>query len=393
MAHSTDTTMTTYQSQSPFISAAPGRLCLFGEHQDYLNLPVIALALPLACTIHVTPKKDTRELILHVPAMGRNHEGVVWSLHLDHIPPIQGLAVVGSENPGKEEEPLDFALAAVHEMLEDGWVFDQGGAECVSTTTLPLQAGVSSSSAFCVAWIQVLARLMTNTTAATTTPSTLTPLQVAKLAHRAEVTHFGSPGGTMDHMTSALGGILRIGPGMWEYQYLQAPRQLGVWVLAYSGEPKDTLKHLNRCKGLRLKLLEKLGGSWDNTNVDGLTEDERTLLKATITNRDTEQRAANEWSTSPASTLASYMGQHHTALRDGLHLSTPRLEAMNEAAVKAGAWAFKVVGSGGGGCGVAWCVNGVADAVALAMKEAGATETWIISDGSHGASIRDAESE
>ena len=197
----------------------------------------------------------------------------------------------------------------------------------------------------------------------------------------------------MDHMTSALGGILRIGPGMWEYRCLQPPLQQGVWVLAFSGEPKDTLKHLNRCKGLRLNLLEKLGGSWDSNAVDGLTEDERALVKATITNRETEQRAATEWSTSPASTLASYMGQHHAALRDGLHLSTPRLEAMNEAAVKAGAWAFKVVGSGGGGCGVAWCSHGVADAVALAMKGAGAPQTWIISDGSQGASIRDAESE
>jgi galactokinase len=388
--------MTTNKSQRPFISTAPGRLCLFGEHQDYLNLPVIALSLPLACTIHVTPDKDSRELILHMPAMGLNQEGVVWSIHLDRIPPKQGSVAVSGATLSEDEEPLDFALAAVHEMLKDGWVFDQGGAVCVSTTTLPLQAGVSSSSAFCVAWIQVLAKLMTNTTATTTTTattaSTLTPLQVAKLAHRAEVTHFGSPGGTMDHMTSALGGILRIGPGMWDYQRLQAPPQQGVWVLAFSGQPKDTIQHLNRCKGLRLKLLEKLGGSWDNTCVDELTEDERTLLKATITNRDTEQRAATEWSVSPACTLASYMGQHHAALRDGLHLSTPRLESMNEAAMKAGAWAFKVVGSGGGGCGVAWCFNGVADAVALAMKDAGAPETWIISDGSQGASIRDAES-
>ncbi|MCH1575403.1 MAG: galactokinase family protein, partial [Flavobacteriales bacterium] len=28
-----------------FVSSAPGRLCLFGEHQDYLGLPVIAMAM------------------------------------------------------------------------------------------------------------------------------------------------------------------------------------------------------------------------------------------------------------------------------------------------------------------------------------------------------------
>jgi len=360
-------------SLQPFISTAPGRLCLFGEHQDYLNLPVIALALPLTCTIEVIPRNDSRNLSLK---FGTN----VWSIHLDKIPPKQVV---------KDGDDLDFALAAVHEVLADGWVF-RSGADCVSTTTIPLQAGCSSSSAFCVAWIQVLAKLANNQT-------TLSPLQVAQWAHCAEVAHFGSPGGTMDHVTSALGGILRIGPGMWDYQRLEMPTQqgFGVWVLAYSGEPKDTLKHLNRCKGERIRLLEKLGGSWDN-NVDGLSlsEDEILLLKATITNRDMERQAAAEWTTESSSAirpsvLASYMGKHHEALRDGLHLSTPCLEAMNEAALQAGARAFKVVGSGGGGCGVAWCSEDAVEPVALAMKQAGAPETWVISEISPGASVRD----
>jgi galactokinase len=346
----------------PFISTAPGRLCLFGEHQDYLNLPVIALALPLSCSIRVTPRRDSRSLILRF-------ESKVWHIPLDRIPPKQV--------PGNSGDDLDFALAAVHEVMEGGWVF-HCGADCISSTTIPLQAGISSSSAFCVAWIQVLAKLADH-------QPTLTPLEVAQWAHRAEVTHFGSPGGTMDHVTSAIGGILRIGPGMWDYQRLTMPQD-GVWVLAYSGERKDTLHHLHRCKGLRLKLLEKLGGSWDNVK-EGLSNDESILLQATMTNRDMEQHAATEWESSPSNVLASYMGQHHAALRDGLFLSTPRLEAMNQAALKAGAWAFKVVGSGGGGCGVAWCYDGIAESVALAMKQAGAPVTWIISDCSRGASV------
>lgn len=352
----------------PFLSTAPGRLCLFGEHQDYLNLPVIALALPLSCTIGVTPREDSRSLTL-------KFENKAWNIPLERKPPKQ-LAV----NSGDD---LDFVLAAVHEVMEAGWGF-RCGADCVSTTAIPLQAGISSSSAFCVAWIQVLARLADHQPA-------LTPLEVAQWAHRVEVTHFGSPGGTMDHVTSAIGGILRIGPGMWEYQRLTMPQD-GVWVLAYSGERKDTLKHLNRCKNLRLNLLEKLGGSWDNINEE-LSNDEKVLLQATITNRDMEQKAATEWDSSPPRVLASYMGEHHAALRDGLFLSTPRLEAMNQAALKAGAWAFKVVGSGGGGCGVAWCSDGVAESVARAMKEAGAPASWIISDCSEGASVSDDKTE
>nr|MDO8116777.1 galactokinase family protein [Candidatus Sigynarchaeota archaeon] len=29
------------------VSFAPGRICLFGEHQDYLNFPVIAASIDL----------------------------------------------------------------------------------------------------------------------------------------------------------------------------------------------------------------------------------------------------------------------------------------------------------------------------------------------------------
>jgi galactokinase len=352
----------------PFAATAPGRLCLFGEHQDYLNLPVIALALPLACRIDVTPNSTTsRDLILR---FGDN----VWKVNLDNIPPKQ---VIGE---GGSEKELDFALAAVHEVLDDGWII-QCGADCVSTTTIPLQAGCSSSSAFCVAWIQVLSRL---------SGKSLSPLELAQWAHRAEVVHFGSPGGTMDHVTSAVGGVLRIGPGMWDYQHLGTPP--GIWVLAYSGEPKNTMKHLNRCKGERLQLLEKLGGSWDedtqnNARLD-LSQDEVLLLQATRTNRDMEQQAASQWTTAAGSCLGSLVTQHHEALRDGLLLSTPRLEAMNEAAMKAGAWGFKVVGSGGGGCGVAWCDSrDVGSVVASAMKQAGAPNTWIISEAGAGASF------
>ena len=87
-------------------------------------------------------------------------------------------------------------------------------------------------------------------------------------------------------------------------------------------------------------------------------------------------------------TLASLMKEHHEALRDGLGLSTPRLETMNRAALDAGAWGFKVVGSGGGGCGVAWAPSCKAATVATAMKDVGGAEkTWIIDGAGQGARI------
>lgn len=350
----------------PFVSVAPGRLCLFGEHQDYLGWPVIALSIPLACRIEVHPKNDddgsSRRLELRVPALNKI---VVYDL--DNLPQ--------RKDPHNTAEP-DFALAAIHEAVAEGWTF-ACGADCISTSDIIMKAGCSSSSAFCVAWVNVLATLANKS---------LTPVELAVRAHRAEVLHFDAPGGTMDHVTSAVGGLLRIGPGHFQYESLPLypPNQMGVWVLAYSGEPKDTLHHLKRCKEKRLELFDKIDGNWDTNDNSSLDHLDKLLLKATLTNRDTEKRAASLWEAGPRENmilgqqLGDLMKHHHEALRDGLLVSTTKLESLNNAALDANAWGFKVVGSGGGGCGVAWTDPDNATCVRKAMEKAGATKVWII---------------
>lgn len=365
-------------SSSTFTATAPGRLCLFGEHQDYLNLPVIALSLPLYCRIRVQPHvivpkagaplSSSRILTIRFAALQQ-----VWTYDLDNLPPRQQ----GGSTSDADFQP-DFALAAIYEALDDGWVFP-GGADCESSTEIPLQAGCSSSSAFCVAWSLVIAKLCGKEQ-----QLVADPIRLAQRAHRAEVTHFGAPGGTMDHVTSALGGLVRIGPDPWQVQRLPLlSDNIGCWVLADSGEPKDTFKHLHRCKNARLELLKKLGGNWDVDTLSlDLSDDERVLLAVTITNRDMEAQAAQAWFDGSATgeSLAAKMLQHHEALRDGLHLSTPKLEALSTAAMRAGAFGFKVVGSGGGGCGVAWTQRDSGGKVAKAMRDAGAPRTWIVQE-------------
>uniref|UniRef100_A0A7S4ELZ7 GHMP kinase N-terminal domain-containing protein n=1 Tax=Pseudo-nitzschia australis TaxID=44445 RepID=A0A7S4ELZ7_9STRA len=488
--------------ETTFTAIAPGRLCLFGEHQDYLGLPVIALALPLLCckidvVVTVTDDDnntrdsadDTIIIHLHLPeVLG----GETREYYLDDLPP-------SPPRTQEEGEDYDFALAAIHEVLKEEELKGLNGIDKISVRgeekrkqkvyvrcksfigDLPLRAGCSSSTAFVTAFVLVLQRIFKDQRnrqlRTSTTPSINSNgdkndngcdgnsagdrdgdgdgdgdsdsdlLELAKLAYRAEVTHFGNPGGTMDHVAIALGsriqgkktsqnscGALRIGPHPWQVEPLplllssdsdnsKADSDNGVWILAYSGEPKDTMKHLKRCKHDRLELLQqKLNGDWDHpisvgdhdcNDNDGsksqerpiststLSETEYVLRNATITNRDSEEKAAEIWRSykglahqpstkgeSLGRTLAYLMKEHHEALRDGLGLSTPRLEAMNQAALDAGAWGFKVVGSGGGGCGVAWAPFCKATAVATAVKNVGGAEkTWIIKNSGQGAHI------
>lgn len=289
-------------------------------------------------------------------------------------------------------DKADFALAAIHEAIQDGWKI-QYGAQCISTTEIVMQAGCSSSTAFTTAWVLVLAKLAGKHEALLKDP-----IQLAKLAHKAEVLHFGAPGGTMDHVTIALGcSCLRIGPGMWQYERLASlsSEKDGVWILADSGDVKDTFGHLRRCKNDRLVLREKLGGNWDASDVT-LSRDEAELLKATLTNRNTEDEAAKLWRTaserqeeSIGEQLGKLMLQHHEALRDGLKLSTTKLEAMRDAAIRSGGWGFKLVGSGGGGYAVAWTPHHLADSVHEGLRRAGAKQIWTIDKAGDGARIDD----
>ena len=47
----------------------PGRVCLFGEHQDYLGLPVIAMAISLRANMSGEKRSD-RKVIIHKPDIG-----------------------------------------------------------------------------------------------------------------------------------------------------------------------------------------------------------------------------------------------------------------------------------------------------------------------------------
>ena len=342
-----------------FVSFAPGRVCVFGEHQDYLGLPVIAAAIPLGCRMVVQPNQ-TGIWSVTTPALGFD-----WSCTILEASKTSS----GQRPPG----PNEFLLSGLQEALDLGWDVQCGG-DVICHVDLPVQAGLSSSSALVVAWVHALARVA---------DVALTPMELAQVAYRVEVERFGAPGGHMDHVASAIGGVLRIHPN-WKTEGLESTGD-GAWVVVDSGEPKDTFGHLERCKSRRQALVAEHGGEWvppeSLESWSDLTPDDRALWQATWKNKHLEEYAHAHWGDSEA--IAEKMSLHHEALRDGLGLSTPALEALGLAAMKAGAWGWKVVGSGGGGCGLVWCPRERVEAVHQAVRSEGARASWTVrsSDG------------
>jgi galactokinase len=102
------------------------------------------------------------------------------------------------------------------------------------------------------------------------------------------------------------------------------------------------------------------------------------LIDGTLTNRDLTVQARRILGTShpDGSAFGKLMDEHQSVLRDVLHISTPKIDRMIDAATNAGAIGAKINGSGGGGCMFAYAPE-EPERVAVAVREAGGT-AWVV---------------
>jgi galactokinase len=338
--------------------SAPGRICLFGEHQDYLQLPVIPCAISLRVGVEGV-RTDGHEVSLDLPDIGSSE-----SFSLD-----RGLDYVGRR---------DYFRSAVNVLRRNGFTFS-GGLDCVVHGNIPINSGTSSSSALVVAWISFLAQMSDQ-------QRKIPPLDCARYAHEAEVLEFGEPGGMMDHYSTAIGRIIALDfyPSL-RHECLNPP--LGTFVLGDSCEPKDTVGILSRVKNRILAIAKRLkehdqSFSLQTIAVDHLdsyrrliSRDEAELLSATLRNRDItgEARTVLKAAELDHRKVGALLAEHQRMLRDAVGISTPKIDRMIDAAILAGAYGGKINGSGGGGCMFVYAPENperVAEAIELAGGKA-----------------------
>ena len=331
--------------------STPGRICLFGEHQDYLGLPVIAMAISLRGQIK-GQKREDKTIILHKPDLGETES---FSL-----------------NDLNYTKPRDYFKSGINVCQMEGLTFSSG-FECEITSEIPIRAGTSSSSAIIVSWIHFLSRMADE-------PVVWDQQKIGELAYKAEVTEFNEPGGMMDQYSVAIGRLIYLeSEPTLSVQPLNP--NLGAFVLGDSCEPKDTMGILSRCRDSRIKLIQKLKHKNpdstihaldDQAEFSDLKEDEIELVKGTLRNRDLlyEGLAELEKDEPNHELIGSLFTEHHAVLRDVLKVSTPKIESMLDAALDAGALGGKINGSGGGGCMFAYAPNN-SEAIAEAIKKVG----------------------
>ena len=341
--------------------STPGRICLFGEHQDYLGLPVIPCAISLR--ISIEGRRCPAPLVrLDLPDIGSS-----FDIRLDR--------------PVSYQEERDYFRSSIVVLQKEGFRFSTGFEGTVHGE-IPINSGTSSSSALVVSWVNLLARLAD-------VPKILSPDQIARLAHRAEVLEFGEPGGMMDHFSTSFGGVLHVAFHPEIAIRLLSPK-LGSFVLGDSLQPKDTKGILARVKNGVLRISKTLASkdpafSLHTADPDSigkydriLNRDEAALLTGTLRNRDITRRALDLLS--PASpdqnVLGRLLNDHQAELRDRLKISTPKIDRMIDAALAADALGGKINGSGGGGCMFVYCPQ-KPEEVAEAVRRAGG-KAWVV---------------
>jgi len=279
------------------ISKAPGRVCLFGDHQDYLGLPIIACAINRFVEIHGMAN-DSEEILIEMPDMKTSR-----SFHI--------------HDPFDHLENGDHIASVVRVVRRYGCVLDKGYTITIKGD-IPINAGLSSSSAVVVAWIRFLLD-------AFGCNQKVTDELVAKFAYEAEVVEYNSPGGRMDQYTIAIGDIIFLETGD-SAKFKKIESSLSELVIGESGIPKNTMGYI-------------------------LSEELQTFFYSSIKNHMITQNAliALNEDILNYETIGALMNEHHSVLKNILKITTPKIDNMIEAALEAGAFGAKIVGSGGGG--------------------------------------------
>jgi galactokinase len=170
------------KSQYKYLSVAPGRVNLLGEHVDYNGGSVLPVAINLNAHLEFSPRKDKQ---VHIEAPDLRGK-VVFNLEtLD-----QKVDLAGNPLPRWAQYPAGVAWS----LMQAGLTLS--GLEGRFTSTVPIGSGLSSSAAmevaFASAWNLLAGGKLDNT-------------QIALLSQKAENQYVGVNCGIMDQFASANG--------------------------------------------------------------------------------------------------------------------------------------------------------------------------------------------
>ncbi len=205
-------------SQFPFVSEAPGRVNLLGEHVDYNDGPVLPAAIDRTVKLFFRPKKEP---MVSLTAIDFKYEHASFNLEL-----------LDELNSGDKKTLPTWAVypaGVAWSLLKTGLPI--GGVDGVITSDLPIGSGLSSSAAVEMAFAAAWNYLAGN-------PKST--MDLVKAAKRAENEFVGVNCGIMDQFASGMGKAghaLLLNTRTLEWQALPLPKKT-VIIIADSRLPR-----------------------------------------------------------------------------------------------------------------------------------------------------------
>ena len=340
----------------------PARICFYGDHQDYLGLPVIAGTIDRYIDLKASPNTDNGYLL--------------------KLLDLEVETTITLDNDLKQIQDGDYFRSVMAVLKKEGFQFDQG-YDIEISGNIPVNAGLSSSSALVVAWIRFLVATQGKS-------DEISDFQIGRWAYEAEVLFFDQPGGLMDQYTIAQQGLLYIDTQSGESTRLNA--NLGKLLVAESGVPKKTLEVLKNARVYAQKATAAVKKVHTEFELEHATlEDYEKYVNlvpkelqgywyATIYNYHITLEAKKELlkANPDIQVLGDLMNQHQLILQNEIKNTPFEMVEMMDAARSAGAIGTKIIGSGGGGCMVSIITDDIEEKVKKAFLDKGAKAVYTV---------------
>ncbi|NMC05588.1 MAG: hypothetical protein GYA24_10260 [Candidatus Lokiarchaeota archaeon] len=316
-------------------ASAPGRVCLFGEHQDYLGLSVVPSAINMRTTVtchDVAP--GTRRVLI-------NAKDLKKTLELEIKPQYDF-----------KDPDLAYFQAVLAVFQRHGQLDRVPGFTCDVSSQIPIKSGLSSSAALLVAFVKAVAGLA---------KISLTPQEVGWYAYEAEHDAMGIPCGMMDQLSSAIGGIIHLKCTTPPVVTPLAAKIPGIVVADTKIHKSTNTVHSARVKETKAGLasLKKYidfdiyTTPWEKIepHLQKLDEIERKRLIAVFRDRDitVKSMALLNAKALDYHAIGKLLTEHQMYLNKYFEVSLDKIEAILENAIKAGAFGGKITGAGLGG--------------------------------------------
>ncbi|NHJ00998.1 MAG: hypothetical protein EAX86_02600 [Candidatus Heimdallarchaeota archaeon] len=309
---------------------SPGRICLFGEHQDYLNLPVIPMAINMYLNLKCTIEAQTREKI-YLSSDQFNQDEIVFLKNRIYL----------------NDSPFDY--------LKSVLVFFGVPSDLLTlskiqiSSDIPIKSGLSSSAAILTAMVHLVGNELLK--------KQLSPKEVAEIAYECEHDLMKISCGRMDQYSVAFGGIIHMTADSNPVVTTLEKINQAYFIIGNSGVERKADIPLKTVQKDIFEGLNILGNpDLNDAELNGekirkLSNIQLKRLKGVFGVRDNLRLAFEELKKPDPS--ISYLGnlltEQQTFLREDYEVSHPKLDKMCDIALKYGALGCKLSGAGFGG--------------------------------------------